>query len=130
MVVDAVLCHWITVVAESEEAVPLGAASMEVFGRDMQRLTAYFYADDRILELMRVTCIQRNFDILMELFNRVGLLANVTITVIMACHTCCALRGYLLEACGLLMIGEIYSFWYRLCQRVRCPYCDAYLPEG
>ena len=44
VVVYAVLCHWVTVMAASEEVIPPGPDNTEVFRRDMQRLSAYFCA--------------------------------------------------------------------------------------
>ena len=42
VVVDTALCHWVAVVEESKETVPPGADSTKKFGRDVQRMAAYF----------------------------------------------------------------------------------------
>ena len=71
---------------------------MEGFGRDVQRLVDYFYADDGALVFTWVTRIQRYFDTLTDLFDHVGLRTNVTKMVIMPCQSCCALGSHLSEA--------------------------------
>ena len=67
--------------AVSEEEVSLGAANTEGFGKDVQRLVAYLYANGGIIVLAQATRLQRDFDTLMELFDRVGLRTNVAKTV-------------------------------------------------
>ena len=88
MVVDALLRHWVTVVAELEEAAPMGAAITEGFKRYVQRLETYFYPDYMPIVSMRETRLQKDFDTLTELFNCVGLRTNVAKTVIMVCQPC------------------------------------------
>ena len=68
VVVDAVLHHWVSVVAEAD-----GEVGPEVFGQYMQRMAAYFYADDGIILSMSVARLQRAFDILTDLFDWVDL---------------------------------------------------------
>ena len=82
-----------------------GAAVTEVFGRDMQRLAAYFYADDGILPSTWVTCLQRNVYTLTELLDRVVLCTNVDNMVIRACLPYHVLGGHSAEAYVLQMIG-------------------------
>ena len=124
MFVDAVLHHWVNVVAASEEASSPRAASMEGFRRDVQSLAAYFYADDKLITSMRATHIQRNFDTLTELFEHVGIRTNVSKTASMACKPYRALGGHSTEAYGLRITERGGSFRYRLLQRVLCPDCD------
>ena len=47
VVEDAVLWQWVTVVADMEDT---WDPSTEGFGRDIQRLAAYFYADDGLMK--------------------------------------------------------------------------------
>ena len=54
VVVDAVLRHWVTVVASTEESVDPGAADTKGFGRDVQHTAAYFYSDNGIHALTLV----------------------------------------------------------------------------
>ena len=49
MVVDVILRKWVTMVALAEEAVEPGATVNEGFGQDVQRLAAYLYVDNGIL---------------------------------------------------------------------------------
>ena len=90
----------------------------------MQHLAAYFYTDGGLIASTRETHLQRDFDTLADLFDRVGLQNNVTKMVSMACQPCCTLGGRLVEAYGLRMTGGEISFQDRLCQRVRCPDCN------
>ena len=108
----------------------LGASGTEGLGQGVQRLEAYFYADDGILALALATRLQRAFDTLTELFGRVGLHTNVVKTVIMDCKTCLAIGGPYAEAYGIRMMGEGQTYRYRLRQRVYCPDCEADLVAG
>ena len=69
MMVDAVIHHWVTLAAV-EEAVP------ENFGRVVQMLAALFYPDDGLLTSTRLDRLQAALDILMGLFENVGLHKN------------------------------------------------------
>ena len=71
VVVYMVFLHWLSVVAEAE-----GGAGPKGFGRDIQRLGEYFYADDGLVTSTRLSIIQREFNVLVELFNQVGLFKN------------------------------------------------------
>ena len=79
MVVDSVICHWFTLVA-GEEAGPDG------FRRAVKWTAASFYADDGLLTSPRPARLQAALDVLMGLFNRVGLQTNLNKTVGMVCH--------------------------------------------
>ena len=98
--------------------------------RNMQHLASYFYAYGGIIVLTWETRIQRDFDTLTELFDRLGLHTNVAKTVIMECQPYRALRGNLAEAYRIRTTGEGHYFWYRIIQRVRCPNCDVDQPMG
>ena len=49
VVVGVVLQHWVTVAAETDDAVNPGAARMERFWQNSQRLAEYFYAGNGLL---------------------------------------------------------------------------------
>ena len=66
--------QWVVLVA-GEEAGPEG------FGRAVQWLEAFFYADDGILASPRSARLQATLDVLTGLFDRVGLQTNVKKTV-------------------------------------------------
>ena len=94
VVVDAVLLYWVTVVVSMEEAVDPGAAGTKSFSQYVQRLAAYFYADNGILVLAWATQLQWRFHTLMELFYHMGLRVNVAKTVIITYQTFRALGGH------------------------------------
>ena len=50
-----------------------GSADTEGFAHDVQHIIAYLYTDDGFLALTRVTCLQRAFTTLADIFVRVGL---------------------------------------------------------
>ena len=54
VVVYAFLQNWVTVVELAEEAVEPGVADTEVYRKDVQRLSEYFYADNGILTSTQV----------------------------------------------------------------------------
>ena len=60
----------------------------EGFGREIQRLETYFYAEDGILASTRANRIQREVYVLTKLFELVGMRTNVEKTVSTACQTC------------------------------------------
>ena len=74
MVVDALICHWFTLV-EGEEV------GLDGFGRAVQWLVAFFYADDGHLSLTGPSHIQAALYVLTGLFIRVVLHTNVDKTV-------------------------------------------------
>ena len=102
VVVYAVLQNWVTVVSVME-----GKAEPETegFGQDIQWMVAYLYAYNRILVLTWATWLQRLFNILMGLFEWVGLRTKMRKTVIMACQPCRTIGGHSMEAYGLRMMG-------------------------
>ena len=59
-----------------------------------------------------------------------GLRTNVAKTVSMACQPCCALGGHSTEEYGLLMTGEVHTYWERLCQKVLYPEFNADMSAG
>ena len=81
--VEVVLRHWISMVTATE-----GVADpvTEGFGQYIQWMGAYFYSDDGLLASMRETQLQQAFNILTEMFVRVGLRTNVGNMVSMALH--------------------------------------------
>ena len=81
MAVDTVICHWVTVVALTEDG-------MEGLGLSILYSAAYFYANYGIFTSTQQERLQRAFDILIVLFGRVGLMTNTRKTVSMACQTC------------------------------------------
>ena len=81
MVVDALICHWFTLV-EGEEVGP------DDFGRAVQWLVAFFYAEDVHLALPGPSHIQAALYVLTVLFIRLVLHTNVDKTVGMIYYPC------------------------------------------
>ena len=81
VVVDAVVCHWVTdVIADAEERGELG--------KEGRHQAALFYAADGMVASSDPGWIQGTFNTLVGLFDRVGLLKNFGKTVVMVCHPC------------------------------------------
>ena len=81
MVVDAVICHWVTVVAPTEDV-------REGLGLSIRHLSAYFYDDDGLTASTQLEKLQRSFEVLAGLFNQFGLRKNTRNTVSMSCQSC------------------------------------------
>ena len=123
VVFDAVLWHWVTVVAE-EEAGPEG------FGPVVRSLTALFCANDGLLASTRAEMLEWVSGALADLFDRVGLGINVQNTVGMVCQPCRSPGGHSAEAHDRQMRGEGQA--YEACQKrwVFCTECAADLATG
>ena len=87
MAVDAVIRHWVMVVAPTE-------AGAEGLGDTIQELRGFFYAGERRVALPQPERLQRAFNILTELFGQLGICKNVWKKVIMACRTCFIPGGF------------------------------------
>ena len=81
VVVDALIRNWVTVVVLIE-------AGSEVLGDKTQELEAFFYADDVLVVYPQVERLQREFNVLTDIFYQVGLHTNMWKMVIMACCQC------------------------------------------
>ena len=81
MVVDTVIRHWDTVVAGK-------ATGPEGSGRAVQTLSSLFYVDDRILDSPHLSRIQAALDVLMGLFDHVGLQKTFGKTMGTTCQPC------------------------------------------
>ena len=79
MVVDAVICHWLTVVTTTEA----GTGGLDLTIID---LAAYFYADEGLLASTKLERLQRAFDVLTGLFERFGLRTNTAKTIGIVCQ--------------------------------------------
>ena len=98
--------------------------------RTFNRWRHFLYADEGIFESTQTTQIQRLFDILTELFYRVGLCTNVGYLVIMTCQLCCSIGYHSSEAYELSMMGEVPTYQGRVYQQVFFHECNEDLPEG
>ena len=75
----------------TEDIVDPGEADKEVFGKNVQHLTAYLYADYGLLTSTSLERLQQSFDTLTELFDRLVLRTNVSKTISIYCQNCRAL---------------------------------------
>ena len=76
MVVDAVICLWVTVVRTME----VGAEGLGALVKD---IAAYFYAENRLVTWTQPEILQRAFEVLTDLLNQVGLRKNTHETMSM-----------------------------------------------
>ena len=114
MLVDAVVCHWVTLVAGKEE-VPYG------FGWLVQWLAAFFYVDSRLLAPPRPTRPQVALSVFTGLFDKVGLQTNINKIVVMVCQPFYIVDGHLEEAYTRRITGMGKYFWERQREIFRCP---------
>ena len=81
MVVDAVVCHWVTIAVTEAE-------TRRERGREVRHQAALFYADDGMLAFSDPQWLQWVFTQLVGMFDRVGLNTNTGKTVSMTCRPC------------------------------------------
>ena len=80
VVMDAVICQWVTVVEATEEG-------MEGLDLSIWDMVESFYADDGLVALTQPERLQRDFNVLTGLFDQVGLRKNTQKMASMACQT-------------------------------------------
>ena len=98
VVVDAVVCHWVTLVVTEAEI-------RGERGREGRHQAALFYADDSMVASSDPQWLQWAFAKLVRLFDRVGLNKNTVKTVSMTCRPCTAAGNWSEEAYGRFMTG-------------------------
>ena len=124
VLVDAIVRYWLfrTLADGSERTTGFGVSVKE-------RLCA-FYADDGLLAARDATWLQSAFDVLVGLFERVGLQTNTLKTKTMTC-----LPGYISgslsdAAYKRRMTGEGDSYRARKRARINCPQCGKEMAHG
>ena len=83
VVVDTIICHWLTMVAATE-------AGIELLVLLIWYLVEYFSANDGIIASTQSERLQRSFDVLAGLFGHVGLrtiMRNMVSVDCQPCHT-------------------------------------------
>ena len=123
VVVDAVVCHWVTLALEDAE-------KRGERGEEGRQQAALFYADNSMVESSDPRWLQWAFNALVGLFERVGLLTNVGKTVSMTCRACPAAGNQLEEAYGRKMTGEGPTYWEIQKERVECGDCRKKMAAG
>ena len=114
VVLDAVIRHWVTVVAPTE-------SGAEGLGDTIQELAKFSYVDERLVLPPWPERLQRALNVIAEIFDQVGLHKNSGKMVIIACQPC-FIPGVLtnLEYTRRLT-GISPSYQERLQRRVECP---------
>ena len=123
MVVDAVICHWVTVVTPTE-------AGTGGLGLTIIKLTAYLYADDDLVASTQPERLQRSFDFLTNLFDRFGMRTNKMKTVGMVCQPCPTPGGMSEVAYVQWVAGKGPTFQERQRMQVECPECGVEVKAG
>ena len=78
VMVDVVVWHWLDVTVEGAEDI----------GQEGRHQNSLFYADNGMVALLDLRCLQGAFSTLVGLFDRVGLWTNVGKKVGMVYHPC------------------------------------------
>ena len=115
-VVNTVIRHWVALVASTKDGT-------EVLGLSIQDLVAYLYADDGLVTSTQTERLQRVFNVLTNLFDRVGLRTNMINMVSMACQPCHTPVRISSAAYERRRIGTGTNFRERHQRRVAFPQC-------
>ena len=99
VVVDAVVCHWVTLAVEEAE-------TRGERGQEGRHQAALFYADNGMVASSDPRWLQWAFNNLVVLFDRVGIHTNVGKTVSMTCRPCPMAGNQSEVAYGRKMTGE------------------------
>ena len=119
LMVDAIVREWLRQVLGDE-------AAAEGYGDFVRDFLSIFYADDAVVAGRDVEFVQESLDIIVDLFERVGLRTNTSKTVSMACipgriRTRLTTSTYHRVRAGMERTGD----WRR--RKVTCDICDATL---
>lgn len=125
IILDAIIRNWLATIIEDD-----GVVANAGLGRLIAELLAVFFADDGLVASRDPVFLQKGFDILTDLFRRVGLRTNVEKTKFMTC-----LPGYISsslssEAYLHRMTGLGDNLRQRKKRKVSCPHCQKELTTG
>ena len=123
VVVDVVIHHWVTVVTPAE--VGMGGLGLTIID-----LEEYFYADDSLVASNQPESLQRAFEVLVDLFNLVGIWKNTEKIVGMVCQPCHLPGGMSEEAYKIRTAGKGPTFQEHQKRRVECPECGVEVEAG
>ncbi len=123
MIVDAVVRHWFHVLGMDDVAI-------NGIGHQVKDKVVLFHVDDGLLASRDPEWLQQAFNVLVELFERVGLRTNSTKTKVMTCSPGFIRTHVSREACMRRTnhLGGSYRLQQR--RRVSCPECNKDLAAG
>ena len=125
MVVDAVIRHWLSLVLNGN-----GDIVENGLGHTVADRLSILYADDGLLGARDDEWLQGSLNVLVSLFRRFGLQANVTKTKAMTCFPGATRQGISPESYARRMTGVGDTYRERLRRRVTCPECNKELAAG
>ena len=117
-VVDSIFLHCVRLVAENE-------SDPEEFGYTVAEKADFFYADDEIVASANPVCLQWEFYVLINLFERVGLQTNLDKTVAIVCQSGPISGRQSADAYGRRMTGKGFFRCMKHLRRIVCEYCGA-----
>ena len=123
IVVDAVICHWVMVVMQTE-------AGTGGLGLTIIDLAAYFYADNGLVVLTQPERLHRAFDTLTGLFDGVKIKTNMGNMDSMVCQSYHAPGRMSGEAYDRQTPGTCKTFQERKRRRVECLECGIEVAAG
>ena len=110
VVVDAVVCHWVTLAVEEAEK----------RGKEGRHQAALFYADDGMVASSNPRWLQWDFNALVGLFDCVGLHTNMGKTVSMTCRPFPTAGNQSEVAYRRKMTGKGLTYLERKREQVEC----------
>ena len=116
VVVYAVIRHWVTMAEVTK-------AGAEVLVVPTQDLEVYFYSDDVLVASTQLERLQVAFDVLTDLFERVGLRKNTNKMACMACQPCHTPVRMLVVAYDTWATGTVTTYWEHQRMWFQCLEC-------
>jgi hypothetical protein len=121
IVVDCVIRYWFHCLSLDPLTVNTDDSIPEIY--------AGFYADDGVLAGHEPDQLQSSLDLLVELFERVGLSTSVPKTKYMVCVPDHPLHGHLSSAAFKRRFNGGFTYSARKRHHVQCPKCDSTMQE-
>ena len=116
--VDCVVPHWLMLAIDDN-----GNVLEAGLGPTVADKLALFYADDGVVSSTESQWIQRTIDVLLGLFQRIGLKCNVQKTHMMVCYPTLRHNEISGTAYKRRLTGEGDTYRQRKGQKVVCPEC-------
>eukprot|EP00978_Attheya_sp_CCMP212_P003779 scaffold8023_cov54-Attheya_sp.AAC.7 len=123
IMVDAVIRYWLSLACGKD-------ASRDGLCYEVKEQCVLFYADDELLSARNKDWVQDSFDILIRIFERVGLRMNISKTQAMICTPGHISGGQSTSAYQWRMTGIGENYQERQRRQVVCPDCDVCLAQS